>query len=308
MEAVRYFLEISRAKVQLVSFASATLGIFFGAESFEELLDRDILAFIVLFYISITFACNINCYYDVDVDFLRKKGLYTAVSYFGKTWMRVIISLELIAAMVLAVYLGWKGHFEVAILALFGIYLGWAYSSPPLRTKGKGAVGPIPVILGVYVLPIIAGHLMVDKELSILFILFVLGYAVMNLGINLVNTSEDFSEDRRLKIRTFAHAVGLRNTLNLAFNTMVLGGILALLCLMGIGMERMSQLTFASALAVLFLAFSCYTISITSLEIFLVGQEADLEKSAKIHGKNMPKWFIITRYPIWCYALILLFI
>ena len=55
------FLIISRAKIQLVSFASATLGITFAAESLQDFLSWDVLAFIILFYVLITFACNINC-------------------------------------------------------------------------------------------------------------------------------------------------------------------------------------------------------------------------------------------------------
>lgn len=308
MKALINFLAISRAKVQIVSFASATLGILLGADAMKEVFNWDILAFIILFYFTITFACNINCYFDIDVDRLRKKELQRAVSYFGLGIMKIILLSELLLTVILALYLWWRGHFEVALLAILGLFLGWAYSSPPLRIKGKGTLGPAPVIVGVYVLPIIAGYIMVEKEFTMLFILFVMGYAVMNLGINLVNICEDFSEDKKLGIKTIAHVMGLRNTLNFAFNATALGGILALLCLLGVGLEKIYELTFITALAALFLLFSSYTVFITANEIYEVGQGSNLEKSAKIHAKKMPKWFIITRYPIWCYALILLFL
>ncbi len=308
MSVLRNFLVISRAKVQTVSFASATLGVLLGAGAINAVLSWDVVAFILLFYVLITFACNINCYCDVEVDRLRKRELQKAVSYFGKRKMRIILALEAVISLILALFLGLRGHYEVTMLAAIGLFLGWAYSSPPLRTKGKGTVGPLPVILGVYVLPIIAGYLLVNKALTLIFILFVGGYALMNLGINLVNTCEDYSEDRKLGIRTFAHAYGLRKTLNLAFTITVLGGLLGLLCLLSIGLDRIYAITPTSALAILIFIISCITAVITAKEIYAVGQARNLEKSAKINAKKMPKWFVITRYPMWLFALSLLFV
>lgn len=308
MGAVTNFLLICRANVQVVSFATATLGVLLGADILEDVLNWDVLVYVLLFFVLITFACNINCFCDVEVDSLRKKDLYKAVSYFGKIKMKALLSIEIAIAILLSIFLSLRGHLEVAILAIAGLFLGWSYSSLPLRIKSKGIIGPAPVILGVYVLPILAGYLLVNKNLTLFFLLFVVGYALMNLGINLVNTCEDYGEDKKLGITTFALELGLRRTLNLAFVTTAFGGILALACLFTIGFHSIFPLTLVSILAFIFITISCFTVAITAKEIFIVGQANDLEKSAKKHAKNMPKWFVITRYPMWFYALILLFV
>lgn len=308
MRALKHFLAISRARVQVVSFASATLGIFLGADTFGEVLSLDVLTYILLFFTLITFACNVNCVFDVAVDRLRKRELAAAVMYFGTRKIRALLIFEGVFAIVLSVFLIFRGHWEVALLALLGLYFGWAYSAPPLRVKGKGAIGPIPVVLGVYVVPIIAGYLLVNNQLTFLFLGFVGGYAVMNLGINLVNTCEDYSEDRILGIRTIAHALGLRRTLNIAFVSSLTGGGVALWCLLGMGYEKIMQITEFSLLALLFYVTSLFTVFFTSYEIMKVGAARNLEKSAKIHAKKMPKWFVITRYPMWLYVLTLLFL
>ncbi|UCF07705.1 MAG: UbiA family prenyltransferase [Thermoplasmata archaeon] len=308
MGALGNFLVISRAKVQTVSFASATLGIFLGADSFNEVLSWDVLVYVLLFYTLITFACNINCFFDVNVDKLRKRELAAATLHFGKTRMGVILFSEALMAILLSLFLLFYGHWEVALLSLLGLYFGWAYSSPPLRIKGKGAIGPLPIVLGVYVLPIVAGYLLVDKVLTFTFLGFVAGYAIMNLGINLVNTCEDFSEDRKLGIRTIAHTLGLRSTLDLAFFSTLLGGALAMLCLLGRGYDIIIISFPGSSLAILFFATSVMTVFMTSKEILVVGQAHDLERSAKKHAIKMPKWFVITRYPMWLFALTLLFL
>jgi len=308
MDALRAFLSISRANVQVVSFASATLGVFLGAGSFEDVLSLDVLVFVILFFILITFACNINCVFDVAVDRLRKKGLAAAVMYFGKKRLRNLLFLEALIALCLSIFLIFRKHWDVAFLALLGLYFGWAYSAPPLRVKGKGAMGPIPVILGVYVAPIIGGYLLVNKQLTFLFLGFVAGYAVMNLGINLVNTCEDYSEDRILGIRTIAHSLGLKRTLNRAFESTLIGGGIALLCLLGMGYPKLVQATIFASAALLFFVLSIFTVFLTSYEIMKVGAAWNLEKSAKTNAKKMPKWFVITRYPMWLFALTLLFV
>ena len=285
MRGFRNLLVMSRARVQVVSFASATLGIFLGADTFREVLSIDVLVYILLFFTLITFACNINCVFDVAVDRLRKRQLAAAVMYFGKKRMRDLLVTEAVVATTLSVFLIFRGHWEVALLALFGLYFGWAYSSPPLRIKGKGAIGPIPVVLGVYVAPILAGYLLVNRELTLLFLGFVTGYAVMNLGINLVNTCEDYTEDRIL-----------------------FGGGVALWCLLGMGYPRLMQVSQFTLLALLFYVTSIVTVLFTSHDIMNVGDAANLEKSAKLHAWKMPKWFVITRYPMWLYALTLLFL
>jgi 4-hydroxybenzoate polyprenyltransferase len=308
MGALNHFLVMSRARVQVVSFASATLGILLGADTLGAVLSLDVLVYILLFFTLITFACNINCVFDVAVDRLRKRELAAAVMYFGNRRIRAILVSEAVTAIVLSVFLIFRSHWDVAFLALLGLYFGWVYSSPPLRVKGKGAIGPIPVLLGVYVAPILAGYLLVNRELTLLFLGFVASYAVMNLGINLVNTCEDFTEDRILGIRTFAHALGLKKTLNLAFVSCLFGGGVALWCLLGIGYPRLIQPSQFTLLALLFYATSLFTVFITSYEIMKVGAAGNLEKSAKVHAKKMPKWFVITRYPMWLYALTLLFL
>jgi 4-hydroxybenzoate polyprenyltransferase len=302
------FLSISRARVQVVSFASATLGVFLGADSLEDVLNLDVLVFVLLFFVLITFACNINCVFDVAVDRLRKRELAAAVMYFGPKKMRSLLLSEALIAILFSIFLIFRGHWEVAFLALLGLYFAWSYSSPPLRMKGKGAMGPVPVILGVYVVPIVAGYLLMNGELTFLFLGFVTGYAVMNLGINLVNTCEDYSEDRLLGIKTVAHSIGMRKTLDLAFTTSLIGGGIALLCLMALGYPRLSQVIDLTFIAILIYVLSILTVFFTSFEILKVGSAKNLEKSAKLHAKKMPKWFIITRYPMWLFALLLLFL
>jgi 1,4-dihydroxy-2-naphthoate octaprenyltransferase len=308
VDTLKAFLTVSRANVQVVSFASATLGIFLGARSFEDVLSPDVLVFVILFYVIITFACNINCFFDVPVDRLRKRKLAEAVMYLGKTGILNLLLLEAIFAIMLSIFLIFRGHWIVAFLGLLGLYLGWIYSVPPLKLKGKGLMGPVPVILGVYVIPIIAGHLLVNRQLTFLFLAFVAGYAVMNLGINLVNTCEDFTEDRILGIGTVAHRLGLRKTLDIAFLSCLAGGGVALVCLLGWGYSRLIEPTQFMLVALILYLISIFTVSFTSYEIMNVGRANDLEGSAKKHAGKMPRWFVITRYPMWLFALTLLFI
>ncbi|MEF8874995.1 MAG: hypothetical protein V5A88_10065, partial [Candidatus Thermoplasmatota archaeon] len=79
MGRIRAFLEISRWRIQLVSLATILLGPLYAAESISALINIDLLLFGILFFFTVTFACNINCYHDREVDALKKKHLARSV-------------------------------------------------------------------------------------------------------------------------------------------------------------------------------------------------------------------------------------
>ena len=161
LDGFRCFLRVSRWQIQLVSLATVLIGPLFAADGFREIISMDVFLFGILFYSVVTFACNINCYYDVDVDSLRKVELADSVKYLGKKLV-VAMFLEVFVAFFAVIMLILRGHFLVGVLGLTGLFLAYGYSAPLIRVKSKGAVSPLPVILGVYVLPPVAGHMIVD--------------------------------------------------------------------------------------------------------------------------------------------------
>ena len=298
LDGFRCFLRVSRWQIQLVSLATVLIGPLFAADGFSELISMDVFLFGILFYSVVTFACNINCYYDVDVDSLRKVELADSVKYLGKKLV-VAMFLEVFVAFFAVIMLVLRGHFLVGVLGLTGLFLAYGYSAPLIRVKSKGAVSPLPVILGVYVLPPVAGHMIVDADISIWFGCFVLGYALLNLGINLLNVAEDHSVDKRTGIRTVSHTIGLKRTALGSLITYTIGAVMVLF-VFGI---MLVDGWLAMAVFILCVMTSLF-VGLDISTIFL--SKVQLEKTIQKKAKRLPLYFIVTRYPMVLFLLVIM--
>jgi len=188
------------------------------------------------------------------------------------------------------------------IMASFGVIFAYIYSAEPFRLKRRGFISPIPIVFGLYLLPILGGWFVFQNNISMGMIIFTIGYMLMNQGYTLVNTAEDFTEDKQEKIITWAHVFGLKMTLQFAFAFSLLG----LLCPIGI------IIGFVPSPNIIFWIFwgavvlSVALVSGAAFEVAAVSRSNDLEASAKRHATKLQRWFIMGRYPIILLAAILL--
>ncbi len=273
----------------MVSLATILLGPLYAADSPGDLMVIELPVFALLFLASISFACNLNCYHDREVDSLKKRELSESVELIGLPTMKKIMVLENMVIFFCILFFLLSGHLPVAFLGLMGWLFSYIYSAPPFRFKGRGVVGPLPVILGVYVLPILAGHMILDPDLSSGFIFFVTGYAVLNLGINLVNVAEDYEVDMKCGISTAAHRLGVRTTVTLASLFTIIGSLTVIPFLSPRGLSLLSLLPFALLLSAL--VFTCADIGTIPLS-------KEPERVSGLKGKRLPLYFISTRYPM----------
>lgn len=297
------FLLMSRAKLQLASLPHATLGIFLGATSFSAILSLSVLIYILLLFVMITFACNLNCLYDLRVDRKYKKYMSNAVEAIGIRNVRIIVILEFILISYLLFNLWSSGHVLTVIISILGLIFAVSYSVEPLRIKKRGFFSPFPVFIGLYTLPTLGGWFLLNTTLPLYFLAFVIGYALVNEGVTLVNTCEDYSEDRSEGVRTWAHMFGLKNTLLIAFIFTFLGGLSIAGSLLSILLQTSSSFWIVSSV---FVAISFIVIFKTAFEIHNISKARNLETASKESAKKMPKWFMTTRYPLFFAALLLL--
>ncbi len=294
------FLRISRANIQVASLPHALLGICLGISSFSFLFTLPVLIYIFLCFALITFACNINCLYDLEVDKKYKKYLANAVEFLGRDKIKIILVLESFLIFFLIFILSEMSYRITASIAVLGYILSIVYSAPPFRMKARGFLSPFPCIIGLYTLPLLGGWFLFNTTLPPYFLVFVISYALMNEGITLVNTCEDYSEDLKEGIKTWAHVFGLKNALRFAF-VFTLAGMGCIISLF------FKVLVEGNTFTLILISLASFTIFQTARDIHKVSKARDLEKSAKKYAPNMPKWFMSTRYPLLITALSLLF-
>lgn len=284
---IKNFFTISRAKIQIATLSNSMLGIFL-AFKINSINLIDFLIYIFLSILLTTFASNINCFYDVDVDKHYKIELAKAIEEIGIRRVKKIIIAETLLALLLIFYFLMKDLIITSFLALLGLFLGYAYSAPPLRIKARGIASPLPVLIGLYMLPILGGWFLIRNDFPLYLIIFVIGYAFMNEGFVLINTCEDYEEDRKEGIKTWAHVFGLRNTIRIAF----LFSLLGFLCLYPF------ITFFNNFLLLIFLLIFSFALSFSSYDIYKLSKSRNLMIETKKYAKKMPLWFSMTRYPL----------
>ncbi|MFW6141786.1 MAG: UbiA family prenyltransferase [Candidatus Saliniplasma sp.] len=299
-EKLKAFLTISRAKIQLGTPPHPLLGLLLGAATVGQFLSRITGLYIILYFLLITFACNINCLYDVHIDNKYKQYMSQGVETLGKRTVKGLLIVEGILILSIISYFFYRGYSVTALLALSGLLAGYVYSAEPLRVKKRGLLSPVPVFLGLYTLPVLGGWFVFRSSLSLFIIIFTVGYALLNEGITLVNTCEDYKEDKEEGIKTWAHIIELKNTMRIALIFTTLGGFIAVIgvLLKPFIMGWTPYNIYGSGLFIALGIVNTLVILKTAGDIYGALQTKDLESSCKRAAKNMPKWFISTRYPL----------
>jgi len=304
-KAARDFLVISRANIQVASLPTALIGCALAAGRLSELWDAGVLLYVLLFFAVLTFACNLNCLADADVDALFKKGMSDAVRSIGPARIRAILAVEAVLAVGIAAGLAYLKKDVVFILGAGALGLAFIYSAPPLRIKKRGWLSPLPVVFGLYAVPPAGGWYLVKGSLSWPILIFAAGYAVLMEGITIVNTCEDYPEDESAGIRTLAHALGIRRTLVLGAWLAGGGGVTALAAILCMTAGAWPPGPMALAGIGVLAAIYAWTVASVVRVLRRTARADDPASESKLRARLMPAWFLRTRYPLLFIALLL---
>ena len=302
---LKNFLVISRANIQIASLPTAAIGVALAAKNWSGIFNLPVLLYIILFFVILTYSCNINCLNDLEVDEKHKSYLSHAVKSIGIPKLKFLMTAELIIAGIIIISLCILKEEIIYLLGFLGIVCGYIYSAPPLRIKKRGIISPLPVTFGLYFLPIIAGWYIVTNRLSAFIILFGMGYALIMQGIVFINTCEDYKEDRISGIRTLAHVLGIRKTLLLASIFVLIGGMtdLVLLIFFKINLYDIKTISLISILILIIFFFG--SIINISRRLYYISISRNPATLSKKEAFKMRKWFLTTRYPLFFISLLL---
>jgi len=295
---------VSRANIQIASLPTASLGIALAARTWTEIVQCSVLLYILLFFVLLTFSCQINCLNDMEVDKKYKIYMSSAVQSLGILKLKRIMALEIGLALGLIIALAVQEKNWLYLLAIGGLVIGTAYSAPPLRIKKRGIASPLPVFFGLYFLPIVAGWFIIRHCVSVFILLYGIGYALIMQGITFINTCEDYDEDKTSGITTFVHILGIRKTLLLGSVFVLCGGFLIIYLYLSQRIKmHMIRMPFLPILLILFILF-IFSILGISKKLYFISRSANPFFFSKMEAAHMPGWFLTTRYPLIFLALI----
>ena len=300
---IKAFLEISRAKLLIGSLGLPLVGLLLGANDINDFINPRSLLYILLPYSIIVPACHLNCLCDYNVDRKYKRYMSESVDILGKRLIKIFIAVGFSISVLIILYFVTLGRIATSVCGVLGIISAITYSAEPFRIKKRGFLSPFPVMIGMYALSPLGGWFVLRDGVDPLFIMFVVGYALMNEGFTLVNTCEDYSEDKAEGIKTWAHVFGLKRTLQIA----TIFSFCGLLSIIYLGYRiYLSFDGLKNVPNILLLILSGILLLKAAFEVNDVRKGEDLEQRAKLYGKKLAKWFVSTRYPMMLTALLIL--
>jgi len=260
----------------------------------NPLLYAGLAAIILLFNV----GDMINCYADYRLDAIYKSHLSNAVYELGRKNVKWQIILSMLGGLLLTVVVALYSRQPYLIpLTLAGGFIGMQYSVPPFHFKSKG-IWQLLCLWGIIFFgpmlytAIISGGFPGYMELAVFA-----AYGFHQMGIILLNTAEDYTEDMAYGLQTIIVRLGLHRAMNLAFILVVVSG-LVMQALMGAMFAAVHAAGWAYLSIGLFTAgwlkiVYGYRRIISRIRNM---QEEDAVKELKKNGMKVPEWLKLGAY------------
>ncbi len=154
---------------------------------------------------------TLNDYYDREIDAINEpyRPIPSGVISIPQVVSQILVLL--VAGIGVAYTLDiWAGHEfpTMTALALFGSFLAYIYSAPPLKLKRNGFLGNYALGASYIALPWWAGHALFG-DLNWKIVILTLIYSLAGLGIAVVNDFKSVEGDRQLGLKSLPVMFGI---------------------------------------------------------------------------------------------------
>jgi 4-hydroxybenzoate polyprenyltransferase len=229
-ETVKLAGTISRAEFILPNLGSLIMGLAWGVSSTIDIASLVVLLVIsfTVINLSSTIGAQVNTYCDHELDSRdeRKKQLVKAMDSFGRNRLKGLIVAEvLMTAILVSLFTVILGKPILLVMWLTGIFLGWAYSVPPLRLKARSWIAPVVLILVLAVFPVLFAYFAFAVVFELLFLLSLAGLASTVYGVIVPTEIRDYFGDKEMRIITMTVRLGLVKASLLGIGLLVIGAI-----------------------------------------------------------------------------------
>jgi lycopene elongase/hydratase (dihydrobisanhydrobacterioruberin-forming) len=202
-----FFKEFIRIRSVISWSAIAFIGFILGISSLDlSHYVLPLLVFLLSTFFIMSSMFSLNNYYDVETDRenpRRKQINAIASKKISKKTAVVLNLLFIIIALVLSFFI----TLEVFLFCAFLLFLGWAYSAPPFRLKGRPVLDIIVHFIGFFSY-IIWGSLL-SGSISLISWLVAISIGIWSTIPQISNHIHDYSYDKKSNTRTFAVWIGL---------------------------------------------------------------------------------------------------
>ncbi|NJK41142.1 MAG: chlorophyll synthase ChlG [Acaryochloridaceae cyanobacterium SU_2_1] len=155
---------------------------------------------------------TINDFYDRDLDAINEP--YRPIPSGAISIPQVVTQILVLLAGGIGVAYGldqWAGHEfpTLTILAIFGSFISYIYSAPPIKLKQNGWLGNFALGASYIALPWWAGQALFGS-LSLRVMVVTLAYSLAGLGIAIINDFKAVEGDRELGLKSLPVVFGIQ--------------------------------------------------------------------------------------------------
>lgn len=166
--------------------------------------------------------------YELDSRDKRKQHLTEAMGLLGRKIVKSAVVVEFLISLVLIALLlqvQWKP--ALLVMWVVGFFLGYAYSSRPLRLKARSWLALVSLFLVLCFLPILFVYYTFALTFDPLFLPFLFGQAMTVYAIIIPTETRDYFGDKSMNVITFTVRLGLVKSSLLGIILLATGGILS---------------------------------------------------------------------------------
>jgi alpha-ketoglutarate-dependent taurine dioxygenase/4-hydroxybenzoate polyprenyltransferase len=188
----------------------------------QPMLYIGLAAIIMLFNI----GDMINCYADYELDSIYKSHLSNAVYELGKKNVKAQIIGSGILAIILTVIVALSTERNYLIpLTIVGTFIGLQYSVKPFKFKSQGLLQLLCLWGIIFFGPMLYTAIITNGFPGFLPLFVFSFYGFHQMGIIMLNTAEDYTEDKANGLNTIIIRLGLHRAMNFAFFLVIISGL-----------------------------------------------------------------------------------
>ncbi len=272
--------------------------VFLSIASIEGFLQPPFLLGLAAIFLLFNLGDMINCYADYELDAIYKSHLSNAVFELGKRNVLAQIVLSGVFALGLTIWVAFlSGQIYLIPLTLFGIFIGLQYSLKPFKFKSGGISQLVCLWAIIFFGPMIFTAIISDGFPTLIETLLFAFYGFHQMGIIMLNTAEDFTEDKNAGLNTIIVALGLHRAMRFARQLVFFSGIALQIIFGRLFYEAAAPPVFY--LSVLIFTFGWLKIFVEYGKILqkIAGLSEDKATQVlKKNGMKVPEWLKIGAY------------
>jgi len=302
LETIRLFGTVSRAEFILPNLGSLIMGLAWGASppvDFTRLIVLLVLAFSTI-NLSSAIGAQINTLSDYELDSRdeRKKRLVRAMDSFGRKRLKGLVIIEFLFTLVLvSLFALFQEKSVLLFMWVTGIFLGWAYSAPPIRLKARSWLAPAALILVLAVFPVMFAYYSFTFAFDPLFLLSVAGLALTVYGVIIPTEIRDHFGDKAMDIETMTVHIGLAKASFLAIILLSTGALFTVTAFVLEFLYKQHALLGLSLLtipvAVLIVLEKFRRLHVLSKEYTRSGGQSSIAEEITRLSANNPRWIML---------------